>query len=289
MREILQADADYYWGWQQIANWYDAVEAHADYLEAAENLVRLGPTDPAAFGYRGEAKLFGGDRRGAKADFLKAFDLDPNYAFAGLHLMDELLADDELETASKTLARLQEHIGGPYVRLRAIRLAVKQKDNETASAQFREMCRDEEAPYMLLSKAADAMAEAGWGSDVDATLCERSTTMSVAQVGRLWVERSSTRADSTFEDKIPALLGGEIGQEALCAAIDARQAYERARLHKCIAQHDKALRETNRGWAKTGKPWWNATGRLPPPGRPTGTPRSERALDALSAALTFGC
>ena len=106
MRELLALDPDYYWGWQQIANWYDAAEAHGDYLEAAENLVRLSPSDPAAFGYRGEAKLFGGDRRGAKTDFQKAYELDPNYAFAGLHLMDELLADEELETAGKTLGPL---------------------------------------------------------------------------------------------------------------------------------------------------------------------------------------
>ncbi len=256
MREILQADPDYYWGWQQIANWYDAVEAHADYLEAAENLVRLGPTDPAAYGYRGEAKLFGGDRRGAKADFQKAFDLDPNYAFAGLHLMDELLADDELDTANKTLARLQEHIGGPYVRLRAIRLAVKQKDAETAGTQFHEMCRDEEAAYMLLSKAADAMAEAGWGSEVDAVLAEAiDDDESIAHVGRLWVERSATRIDSAFEEKLPGLLErGEIGQEALCAAVDALgKPATAARLHECIARHDKELRQTNRGWAKTAQ------------------------------------
>jgi tetratricopeptide (TPR) repeat protein len=133
MREILIADPDYYLGWQQIANWYDAAGAHAEYLEAAENLVRLSPGDPSAFGYRGEAKLFSGDRRGAKADFQKAFDLDPNYEFAGIHLMDELLADNDLESANKTLARLQEHIGGPNVRLRAVRLAAKNKESRNGA------------------------------------------------------------------------------------------------------------------------------------------------------------
>jgi cellulose synthase operon protein C len=256
MREILHVDPDYYWGWQQIANWYDAAEAHSDYLDAAENLVRLAPSDPAAFGYRGEAKLFGGDRRGAKADFQKAYELDPNYLFAGLHLMDELLADEEVEWASKTLARLQEHIGGPYVRLRAIRLASKQKEAETARTQFRELCRDEEVPYLILSKAADEMSEAGWGHAVDQALSAAiDDATSVAHVGRLWVERSAARNDQSFEKKLPLLFErGEIGQQALFATIDAlAKPMSAGRLHECIALHDKVLRETDRGWAKVAQ------------------------------------
>ena len=256
MRELLALDPDYYWGWQQISNWYDASEAHGDYLEAAENLVRLSPSDPAAHGYRGEAKLFGGDRRGAKTDFQKAYDLDPNYAFAGLHLIDEQLADDELEAAGKTLARLQEHIGGPYVRLRAIRLAVKNKDAETARAQFCEMCRDDEAPYMLLSKGADALTEAGWGSAADDVLDEMvEDDESVVHVGRVWVERCAARSESSFEQKLPQLLErGDIGQEALFAAIDAlAKPMTAGRLHDCITAHRQVLRETNRGWAKVAQ------------------------------------
>lgn len=256
MREILRVDPDYYWGWQQIANWYDATDAHSDYLEAAENLVRLAPSDPAAFGYRGEAKLFGGDRRGAKLDFQKAYELDPNYAFAGLHLMDELLADDELETAGKTLARLQEHIGGPYVRLRAIRLAVKHKDADTAHAQFHDMCRDSETPYLLLSKAADALTEAGWASAADQALSEAiDDDQCVLHVGRLWVERCAARNDPDYEQKLPALFErGAIGREALFASVEAlaRPASAR-RLHDCISRHEKALRESHRGWAKAAE------------------------------------
>ena len=256
MREILALDPDYYWGWQQIANWYDAAEAHPEYLEAAENLVRLSPSDPAAFGYRGEAKLFGGDRRGAKADFQKAFDIDPNYAFAGLHLIDELLADDEIDTATSTLAVLQEHIGGPYVCLRAIRLAIKQKDADTAQSQFRDLCQDEEAPYLLLHKAADAMTEAGWGAAVDVVLAEAvDDDESVPHVGRIWVERNAASSTAAFEEKLPALLErGEIGTEALFATIDAlAKPSTAARLHASIAKHDKLLRQTDRGWAKAAQ------------------------------------
>jgi tetratricopeptide (TPR) repeat protein len=256
MRELLNVDPDYHWGWQQIANWYDASEAHGDYLEAAENLVRLSPRDPVAYAYRGEAKLFGGDRRGAKTDFQKSYDLDPNYLFAGLHLIDEQLTDDELEAAGKTLARLQEHIGGPYVRLRAVRLAVKSKDAETARAQFCEMCRDDEATYMLLSKGVDALTEVGWGSAADDVLDEMiEDDNSVVHVGRVWVERCAARSESSFEQKLSRLLErGEIGQEALFAAVDAlAKPMTAGRLHDCLARHEQVLRETNRGWAKSAQ------------------------------------
>jgi len=254
MRELLALDPDYYWGWQQIANWYDAAEAHAEYLEAAENLVRLAPNDPSAFGYRGEAKLFGGDRRGAKSDFEQAFELDPSYAFAGLHLMDELLADNDLDAAETTLSKMQEHIGGPYVRLRAIRFAVKSGDLEEAKSQFLELCREEETPHMLLGKAADAFSEAGQQAQLDAALNEAiEDESSVSHVGRLWVERVGSRSETPFEAKLPALLErGEIGQEALYASIEtlARPALA-PRLHELISRHDALLRSTNLGWAKT--------------------------------------
>jgi hypothetical protein len=47
---------------------------------------------------------------------------------------------------------------------------------------------------------------------------------------------------------------GAIGQEALFAAIEAlAKPMSAGRLHECIALHEKALRETDRGWAKTAQ------------------------------------
>ncbi len=171
-------------------------------------------------------------------------------------MIDELLAENDIETASKTLARLQEHIGGPYVRLRAVRLATKTHDADTAQTQFRLMCSDAEAPYLLLSKAVEAMTEAGWGPAADHVLGEAiEDDESVIHVGRLWVERHALRSDSPFEMKLPGLIArGAIGREALFAAIDAlAKPMSADRLHHCISQHGDLLRETDRGWAKVGQ------------------------------------
>src|SRR5262249_31170185 len=146
MREIVTADPDYFWGWQQLANWYDEEESTADYLEATEHLVRLGPTDPSAYGYRGEARAAAGDRRGAKADFRRAFELDPGYAFAGISLFDALFTDNELDEAERTVAWLEEHVGGPHVQLRALRLKCAQKDREGAAGAFRMLIVQPDVP-----------------------------------------------------------------------------------------------------------------------------------------------
>ncbi|MCX7702007.1 MAG: tetratricopeptide repeat protein, partial [Gemmataceae bacterium] len=120
MEKIVKEEPDYYWGWQRLADWYEASQRPEKFLEASEHLVRLAPRDAMSFEYRGEARRAAGDHTGAKEDFRRAFEIDPEYMMAGLNLLDEQLADDELEEAAETLAILREHSDGPHVRLRAI-------------------------------------------------------------------------------------------------------------------------------------------------------------------------
>jgi tetratricopeptide (TPR) repeat protein len=252
MREIVSTDPDYYWGWQQLANWYDEEEATADYLESAEQLVRLAPTDPSAFGYRGEARAAAGDRRGAKADFRKAFELDPAYAFAGISLFDGLLVDGEWDEAERTLARLEEHVGGPHVQLRGLRLKCLRKDRDGARQVFQALIKQGDVPPFVVTKAATAMVEAGYAVDVDTAVNEAIGGNVVPPVARLFVERAVGRGDWSFLDKLPELLkGGAGGREVLYAAVDTLAApAQRSRLHEVLAQFGDEIRQTHRGWAK---------------------------------------
>jgi len=252
MREIVLADPDYYWGWQQLANWYDEEGASTDYLEATEHLVRLGPTDPSAFGYRGEARAAAGDHRGAKSDFRRAFELDPAYAFAGISLFDSLVNDGELEDADRTLARLEEHVGGPHVQLRAIRLKCLRKDREGAKQTFRALSVEEDAPPFVVAKAAAAMSEAGYGADVDEAVAAAIEQGASASVAQLFVERASGRGDWSFLDKLPSLVKrGDSGREVLYAAVDALAApAQRSRLHDVLGRFGDEIRQSHHGWAK---------------------------------------
>lgn len=252
MREIVATDPDYYWGWQQLANWYDEEDATADYLEATEQLVRLGPTDPSAYGYRGEARAAAGDRRGAKSDYRRAFELDPAYAFAGISLFDTLVSDDELDEADRTLARLEEHVGGPHVQLRALRLRCLRKDREGAKSAFRTLIAEVDAPPFVITKAASAMTDAGYASDVDEAVAAEIEGALSPPVARLFVERAAGRADWSFLERLPVLIQrGEGGREVLYSTVDALAApSQRARLHDVLERFGDQIRQTQRGWAK---------------------------------------
>jgi predicted Zn-dependent protease len=251
MRDLVTSDPDYFWGWQQLANWYDESGSSADYLDATENLVRLSPGDPTAYAYRGEARAANGDRRGAKADFKRSFELDPSYTFAGLSLCDSQLQDEELTDAQRTLTLLEEHVGGPHVMQRAVKLHTLRKDREAAREAFQQLMNQEEIPYFICLKSAEAMAEAGYSADVDEVLGAQIEREEIApHVARLWIERAAAQGDKTLSDRLPELIERG-GQDALYSAIDAYSTpSSKAHLHDLITRFGTELRSTNRGWAK---------------------------------------
>jgi cellulose synthase operon protein C len=253
MTKILEVDPEYYWGWQQLANWYDSTGAHSDYLRVGEVLVRLDPNNPASHAYRGEARLYGGDRRGAKVDFQKAFELDNSYAFAGLHLIDEQLSDGELDAANGTLARLQEHNDGPYIRLRALRLAARKEDRESCRDIFRLAAQDTDAPVIVVHKMIESLQQAGYKAEVENWLSELIEEPDATPiVGKLWIEHKAAQNEYDFEGKLPELLErGEIGQEAVYAAVEAcAKPNQRTRLERLVEKYRMTLERDDRGWAK---------------------------------------
>lgn len=253
MRTIVDIDPEYHWGWQQLATWYDEERMTVDYLEATEQLVRISPNDPSAFGFRGEARGANGDRRGAKADFRKAFEMDPNYVFAGISLFDILIDNDDLDEADQVLAQLEEHSTSQHVRFRALRLHCKRRDAEAARTTFRLLLEHPEPPSFLYGKGAEVMDNAGYRKEADEILSMVVGEANVASsVLRLWVDRSVTQDDWSFMDRLPALIEqNPNSREALYATIDIlSQPKYRKQLHELLHDHGELVRATQRGWAK---------------------------------------
>ncbi|WP_020470373.1 tetratricopeptide repeat protein [Zavarzinella formosa] len=253
MRALLKADPEYSWGWRQLAEWHDQEESPAEFLEAAENLVRLSPTDPSAYVARGDAREASDDRRGAKSDYQEALRMDPAYGLAGLHLFELELGDNELDAAQRTLAVLEEHAGGPQVALAALRLHARRSDAEAARLSLIQVLEMEDVPYFMIARGVETLVNAGMADVADRALDQ---LLAAEEPGpttiRLWVERSVVRGDWAFLDRLPAFIKtGEDGREALYATVDALgELPHRLRLHEVIQKFGDELRSSNRGWAK---------------------------------------
>lgn len=191
MRVVVAEEPNNYEGWSYLADWTRGDDNRkAEYLAAATELVRISPNFVISLGYLGEARLRNGDRAGAKEAFQRAFALSPDYDFAGVGLFDLQLADSEYEAAATTLNGLRQHVGGALVTLRAIELAAKQIEVESAGQHLRELCRAPDVTGELLNIAAQLFIDRLWGEQLDHILSQALDWPDAnAVVGDVWVER----------------------------------------------------------------------------------------------------
>jgi tetratricopeptide (TPR) repeat protein len=171
----------------QLADWYVEEGAKAEYMDAANHLVRLSPENEVALGYLGDAKLKNGNRAGAKADFRRAIELEPDYSFGVLTLFDLHLEDAELDLASGVLALAKKHLGGPFVVARDVQLAARQKRIPDAIASLRALSATPTDDRWPLDAALAALRQAGATSAaLDALLEGAALEGANPLVGSVW-------------------------------------------------------------------------------------------------------
>ncbi len=255
MRQLVSEHPQFVLGWRQLAAWYDSTGRPRDCLEASEQFVKLEPVNPLAYIYRGEARRSVADRRGALADFQKAFDLDPTFEAAGLNLITEQLAAGDVTAAARTLATLQEHASGPLVRLRGIQVACRQGALELAVSQFRELAADPEVSRGTLREAVLAFDSEEWGAKLTDELKELAFTADVnADVAGLWADRAvaAGTADAVSE-RLPDLLAQNpaAGREVVLAYLWALAEAGKP-VQGIVQKHNDVLKADDVAWARTG-------------------------------------
>ncbi len=238
MRAVLAEDRNYYWMWLQLAEALRATGRYDEFLEAAEQLVRLAPQGAEALAYRGEARLRKGDRASGLADLEAAFALAPGHQFAGLVLVDEYLLEADLEAAERVLAQLERLSGGDYIQARRVRLLAKQKRAEEAAAVFSRLCRGATLDPWPLDTAARALQEAGWSERLDQILAEAMRDPAHhPHVALLRGERWNAERDTDLDDRLRDL------QEALPRLADPLRPLDlQAELLALAGRFDEALR-----------------------------------------------
>jgi len=154
MRAVLADHPDIDWAWRELASWLDQRGEYAGAVTAAEALARLHPLDPVPWGYAAHSKLRQGNRAGALADFQHAFELDPDYTFAGFHLFDLQVESDDCDGARLTLQRLEGHATEPARIDREIALELRLGHSHAIPPLLERICtRPEDDPAAFQSLA----------------------------------------------------------------------------------------------------------------------------------------
>jgi tetratricopeptide (TPR) repeat protein len=256
MRPIVARYPDYFWGLLNLTEWLGTAGTTAEYLEAAEALAPLAPSDPVPLGYRGDARLRSGQRAPARDDFRRALELAPQYHYAAFQLFDIELEDEDIEAASRTLASLKAQTPGEHVTAREVQLAVARSDTVAASEALRRLCTGTEGTSDWPIWAANhALVQAGWVREAEAiyeSFLDRPEVH--PQLGALWIERRAARKKWRCGRRLDTLLKqGEIGRRALVAYVSALgNAQARGPIRACIRRHRKALRQYTSCWGNVG-------------------------------------
>jgi tetratricopeptide (TPR) repeat protein len=255
MRQLVTEQPNFVLGWRHLAAWYDAAGRYREYLDAAEHLVKLEPTNPVPYVYRGEARRTVADRRGALADFQKAFEIDPTFEAAGLNLVAEQLATGDVAGASRTLAAVSEHADGPLVRLRGVQVACRQNDFDSAVARFRSLALDAETTGGILRDAVAAFDAEGWGPRLNGELKELAFAADgTPEVASLWAERTmATGSADAVSDSLPELLAANptAGREAIVSYLWALADGGKS-VQSVVMKYSDVLRGYAAAWARAG-------------------------------------
>ena len=217
MRQVVQDDPNMYWAWACLADWYRATGAKEDYLKTAELMTRLWPLEVVPMGYLGEAKLWAGDRDGARQLLRAAMERFPDYDFAAATLFDIEIDDRNRDAAAAALRVLRLHAPGLMTQARGVQFAAHYETGEAAVAALRELAFQETPEAEPLELAARAMADAHMREDVIRVLGEAVQRPNVAPItGGLLVEQLCklgrwTDARTFVETKIA---DGEVGRSA---------------------------------------------------------------------------
>jgi tetratricopeptide (TPR) repeat protein len=257
MHSVVADDPNFYWGWRQLAHWYDNSGRVEEYLKAAREMARIAPQSAGAHGIVGDALLQSGDRVGAKREFARALAAMPDYSFAGVSLFDLQLEDNELDDASATIETVLRNTDDDHTRARAIQLAVQRNDVAGATTHLRAMCLSHNAANEeeAIMWAVNELGSKGWGKEVEGVLHSVLPEPQVRPVvGAAWAKACIYNKNPDFEKQLPALLErGEVGIRAMASCVESFAELKQSRdLRRFIEENRSTLRRHTETWGSTG-------------------------------------
>ncbi len=260
MYEVVGEEPNNYEAWCRLADWLRLDQRRNEqYLQAANELVRIAPNYVVSLGYLGEARKHNGDRPGAKEAYKRALALEADYVFGGFRLFDLQMEDDEFAAARATLQILEQQVGGDDVIVSYLELAAKENDVEATATQFRRLCRSATANRGHFNHAVKTLADKMWGEQIDAVLGEAIEWADANPlVGELWVERWFERDDAPkFRAQMEAAANkNAVWHSAATVYLEKlAQARRGAEARAFIGKLSNHLRQDNNTWGTVGYVW----------------------------------
>ncbi|TXT49746.1 MAG: TPR domain-containing protein [Limisphaerales bacterium] len=165
LKAVLAEHPGIAWAWKELADWHFQREEWTAAGEAAEQLVRFQPFDPVPLGYAGELKRRAKDFAAARELFQRAFDLDPEYTFAGFALFDLHLNADNDEACREVLRRLKANARDADLQLAELRIALRHNHKVKGMEAVRALCRAADDAPAAFEEAVELLHARGWSSD----------------------------------------------------------------------------------------------------------------------------
>lgn len=255
MRAAVASAPDYYWGWNQLADWLTLQEKYKEAIEAAQSMARLAPRSAIPLGYIADIQLKNGDRRAGWETLRKAFHLDPSYRFAGACLFEEYLRTGDRKKAEEILRVMEVHHPGPETDAARVALLCRHGKKAEALDWLRKLCIVSETHTAALMEAGDAVVKAGWEGEARAIyrslLKDPQVNPGVGKIlGEILARRKYWLTDGGLSSTDAR---SAVGRAIRVALLDkAAETGRRGFVEKILRRDAEALRGDIRSWASGG-------------------------------------
>lgn len=166
MRAVTAAHPDYPWGWQQLAEWLDAMQETHAAADAAQKLAELRPGDATAWGWVASFRLKERDFAGAAPVLERALRIDPSYAYAAFHLLRIHGEAGRWEQAAQVLGLIRQHSSRwRSLRCEILLLRLMKKKTE-ALDRMAELASAPGHETGHLAEAAEEFTAGGWTAEL---------------------------------------------------------------------------------------------------------------------------
>ena len=258
MTRVLKVDPDYFWAWQEIAQWYRYQGKTDKYIQAAEEMVRIQPQNAISWGYLGDGELAKENLTQAKEHFTQAVHLAPTYEYASGRLLDILIHQKSWGEAKEMLDFVTPHLSPEWVVSEKARIAALSGDREVAFEMLEKLCAIPSENHAAIDDAVASIFTAGW-TDETLEFLTRQIDNPDALPGVAFVYVHLTTSLEKWgmcEQKINSLRNRpelwEVAAHKFMVETATAVSQQQPRLKKFMAANEKALRGSTKMWELVG-------------------------------------